>query len=47
MIRQDPVIVLTAAYSLAVIFTASAWVKIADIPSFEAAVADYGLPEQS
>jgi hypothetical protein len=43
MIRQDPVIVLTAAYSLAVIFTASAWVKIADIPSFEAAVADYGL----
>lgn len=34
---------MTAAYFLAIIFLASAWAKIADMRSFEAAVADYGL----
>jgi uncharacterized membrane protein YphA (DoxX/SURF4 family) len=43
MIRADPVIIMIAAYALAIIFAASAWAKIADIGSFEAAVKDYGL----
>jgi hypothetical protein len=43
MMSADPVLILTVSYTLAMVFAASAWTKIADIGNFEAAVVNYRL----